>query len=363
MIHKLLRKLTFTIILAVVLIIVSLIVASQLTGTNQFEVIIDSVETALNRDQSSREPEQLTPLEVIYTPKELLTLQNSATFTIKTSSELVDPEGSKYEIFLSQMPDSEDKYFWYIVKINNIGIGEFNQKIQFTDKNNSTAEIQVKGQRQSFNLPFGLSEISDWESFSYTANGDSFRALVDKQNKLPLDYSPVELVEVNRDLLLYTNSSDPIFVTKEAGEALKAMANELQNETGKNLVITSGFRSYNDQYRIYAGWVRQLGQDEADKVSARPGFSEHQLGTAIDFVDQESGFNLTNDFENTVAGRWLMQNASKYGFVQSYPINKEAETGYQHEAWHWRFVGVDNAKEFVSSGLTLNQWLSKFKNI
>jgi len=361
MIGKLFRKIAFVILLAVVIAMISLLVAGKVTNTNQFDVLFEAVENIFNPKQAEVAKE-IKPIIVEYMDNSLLTLQNSTTFTLKVKTELKTPVSKKYEFFLSQKPKGEDQFFWYVVKVNNLGIGEFDQSITLEDVNGAAGDIKIKGQRQAFNLPFGLSEISDWENFTYTADGDSLIALVDKQNKLPLDYAPKNLVDVNKDLLLYTNSSDPILITAEAGDSLKLMAKDAQTQIAKNLVVTSGYRSYNDQYKTYAGWVRQLGQEEADKVSARPGFSEHQLGTAIDFVDQDTGFDLTNEFESGAAGRWLMENAYKYGFVQSYPVGKEGETGYQHEAWHWRYIGIQNAKDYKDSGLTLNQWLNQKRN-
>lgn len=351
-------RLLFLLVIVILIAVASLFIASKFTNTNQFEFLISGIQNII-ATEPEEEAKEIPPIEVEYVDSNLVTLQNSATFTLKVKTELKLSTNNKYEFYLSHKPSSNNEYYWYVVKVNNLGIGDFNQTIRLEDVNGANGEINISGTREAFSLPFGLSEISDWENFSYTANGDNLAALVDKQNKLPLDYAPKNLVDVNKDLLLYTNSSEPIYVTAEAGDALKLMAKDAQNQLGKNLVITSGYRSYNAQFRTYAGWVRQLGQEEADEVSARPGFSEHQLGTAIDFVDQDTGFDLTNEFENGQLGRWLMENAYKYGFVQSYPSGKENETGYQHEAWHWRYVGIDNAKNYRDSGLTLNQWLSE----
>ncbi len=361
MIGKIFRRLVFLIVAAILIALITLLVVSRITGTNQFDILQAGLENIIN-PQKQEAPKEVSPIEVEYTDSNLQTLQNSATFTLKVKSELKPSSVAKYEFYLSQKPKADDSFYWYVVKINNIGVGDFNQKVLLEDVNTAAGDISISGSRQAFNLPLGLSEISDWENFAYTANGDSLLALVDKQNKLPLDYAPINLVDVNKDLLLYTNSSEPILITTEAGDALKIMADEAQSQLNKNLVITSGYRSYNEQYRTYAGWVRQLGQEEADKVSARPGFSEHQLGTVVDFVDQDTGFDLTNDFESGALGRWLMENAYKYGYIQSYPSGKESETGYLHEAWHWRYIGVQNAKEYKESGLTLNQWLNQKRN-
>jgi D-alanyl-D-alanine carboxypeptidase len=155
---------------------------------------------------------------------------------------------------------------------------------------------------------------------------------------------------------LYTNSQG-IRLRSEAADNLALMLKDLQKTTGKIAVIASGYRSINDQFKQYVSWVTELGQEEADKVSARPGYSEHSLGTVVDFMSQDSGFTFTNEFDNTIAGKWLLENSYKYGFVQSYPKGKEAITGYNYEAWHYRYIGVENALDLKESNLTLKEWI------
>ena len=146
---------------------------------------------------------------------------------------------------------------------------------------------------------------------------------------------------------------------KDAADSLKVMNGEAVKATGRNLLIASGYRSFNNQYTTYSGWLKQLGQDEADKVSARPGYSEHQLGTSLDFLDNDNGFQFNKDFANTTTGKWLGENSWKYGFIMSYPPEKEGTTGYSAEPWHFRYIGVDNAKSVHDAGLTLIEWLNK----
>lgn len=287
---------------------------------------------------------------------EVTTYEASAYFTLITNKEVTLVENARGQIFLSEK--SADGKHYYVVKASNLGTGASTFNFEITD-NIDTFKIAKKLMRESFTLPFGLKEIAEWPETQYTANGANLLAKVDKNHRLPQDYVPELMVNIAEDLLLYTNSPDPYLIQEEAGQALKIMANALQSETGKNLVITSAYRDFNTQLIIYSGWVKSLGQEEADRVSARPGYSEHQLGTVVDFVDQETGLNLTNTFDNGVAGKWLKENAHKYGYVQSYPENKSEQTGYNYEAWHWRYIGIDNATELKASGLTLKEWLSK----
>ena len=120
---------------------------------------------------------------------------------------------------------------------------------------------------------------------------------------------------------------------------------------GIDLEIISGYRSYDKQKSVYNYWVSLYGKEEADRISATPGNSEHQTGLAIDIN------NLEEDFADTPAGKWLAKNAYKYGFILRYPKGKESITGYAYEPWHFRYVGTELAKQIYDSGLTLEEFL------
>lgn len=314
------------------------------------------IETILNREGDESEGQgdgDTRPLEIQITSKEILTLDSTTSLLVRSNKEIEIQESEKYNlIFISQDNDLLN----YVLEINNIGIGPATLKVFFQDKNLNIYEANINVVRENYPLPFGLNEIKDWENSVYTVDGDNYLAAVDKSHKLVEDYEPIDLVDLNKDKLLYTNSAG-IKLRSEAADYLQLMLKDLDEATGKILVIASGYRSIIDQYRQYASWVRDLGQSEADKISARPGYSEHSLGTVVDFMSQDSGFTFTNEFDNTVAGKWLKENAYKYGYVQSYPQGREVETGYNYESWHYRFIGVENASEFSNSGVTLNEWL------
>ncbi len=123
------------------------------------------------------------------------------------------------------------------------------------------------------------------------------------------------------------------------------------------LSITSAYRSYDDQVQTYNEMLAQ--NPKLISTVAQPGYSEHQLGTAIDFGAIKSGNNATAvGFANTVQSQWLAANAYKYGFAQSFPANGVTTTGYVYEPWHWRYIGRDAAAAWKSSGLILQTYLS-----
>ncbi|EIF38365.1 MULTISPECIES: LD-carboxypeptidase LdcB/DacB [unclassified Streptococcus] len=112
----------------------------------------------------------------------------------------------------------------------------------------------------------------------------------------------------------------------------------------------SGFRSYETQTQLYQNYVNKDGKAEADRYSARPGYSEHQTGLAFDLI-RTNGELVTEE----KAAQWLLDHAADYGFVVRYLKGKEKETGYMAEEWHLRYVGKE-AKEIAASGLSLEEY-------
>ena len=112
----------------------------------------------------------------------------------------------------------------------------------------------------------------------------------------------------------------------------------------------SGFRSYETQVKLYQDYVNQDGKAEADRYSARPGYSEHQTGLAFDLIGTD-GDLVTEE----KAAQWLLDHAADYGFVVRYLKGKEKETGYMAEEWHLRYVGKE-AKDIAASGLSLEEY-------
>ena len=112
----------------------------------------------------------------------------------------------------------------------------------------------------------------------------------------------------------------------------------------------SGFRSYETQVKLYQDYVNQDGKAEADRYSARPGYSEHQTGLAFDLIGTNG--NLVTEEK---AAQWLLDHAADYGFVVRYLKGKEKETGYMAEEWHLRYVGKE-AKDIAASGLSLEEY-------
>jgi len=166
------------------------------------------------------------------------------------------------------------------------------------------------------------------------------------------------------DGILIANKKYPLPEDFNPGENAEARAAFEQMATdakalGFDLVAFSGFRSYEYQTTLYNNYANRDGKEAADRYSARPGHSEHQTGLAFDIGEKSrEDLWLTAEFGETPAGKWLADNAYKYGFILRYPEGKEDVTGFMYEAWHFRYLGVEKATEVKQTGLTLEEYLS-----
>ncbi|MGG0642346.1 M15 family metallopeptidase [Sporosarcina gallistercoris] len=145
--------------------------------------------------------------------------------------------------------------------------------------------------------------------------------------------------------------------SKEARAAFEEMAAEAKLSSF-NLTAFSTYRSYDYQVTLYNRYADRDGVEAADRYSARPGYSEHQTGLAFDIgeVNHEKHW-ASSSFGSTEAGKWLLANAHRYGFILRYPNHKEQITGYMHEAWHYRYVGKPLAEEIFKKNITLEEYL------
>jgi zinc D-Ala-D-Ala carboxypeptidase len=176
--------------------------------------------------------------------------------------------------------------------------------------------------------------------------------LLDTIYMLPETYAPADLVLASQAGLSPDYKVRPIVI-----EPLRQLLNDAQ-AAGVRLELQSAYRSYSYQQTTFNFWVEKEGKEAALKSSARPGHSEHQLGTSVDFreVGGKAPWDL-EDFAQTPGGAWLAEYAWKYGFIMSYPKDTSDLTCYIYEPWHYRYVGLEVAKAVKESGLTLRQWL------
>jgi zinc D-Ala-D-Ala carboxypeptidase len=183
---------------------------------------------------------------------------------------------------------------------------------------------------------------------------DDLGVLVDRSHSLPPDYVPRDLVPL-RDYGVPTLGSEVL--RREAAEHLGRLV-EGAAADGEKLVVASAYRSYENQQRSHESLRSVLGAG-AGRLSATAGHSQHQLGTAVDFTDAAAGYKLGVPFARTSGYRWLEQHAWEYGFVLAYPRGVEGRTGYQWEPWHYRYVGVKDAKRIEDGGQSLQEFLER----
>jgi len=178
------------------------------------------------------------------------------------------------------------------------------------------------------NLPYGTEVVNRWWG-------------------VPLDYEPDDLVEVPTEFS--NNSRDGYRLRSEARDALVAMLTAAKGESGVGIVVASAYRSGPTQINIYG---RNTRRAPAQRFSAPPGHSEHQLGTTLDLTDPEGRHLFSRTYDRTDGGAWLENNGARFGFVRSYYPRNEAETGYISEPWHWRYVGRKKAGTAEKTGTT-----------
>ncbi len=179
---------------------------------------------------------------------------------------------------------------------------------------------------------------------------NSLWVVVNKQR--PLSYLKYVPKGLTTPPFKYPNTHNPyaVVLTKEAGIALVAMAKAMAVEGGGTLVASSGYRSYVTQQSVHSRQVARYGLKVGEALAARPGFSEHQTGLAVDVYAAGQDCRIYTCFANTKAGKWLANNAHRFGFVLRYQQNQAATTGYQFEPWHFRYVGPELAGAFKTSG-------------
>jgi D-alanyl-D-alanine carboxypeptidase len=181
--------------------------------------------------------------------------------------------------------------------------------------------------------------------------------VLDRSYALPAGYAPADLVAASSAGL--TGTSGTKLVRSIVVDDLAAMA-AAWREAGVSVIVESAYRSYGNQAATFDSWVSRLGYAAALVRSARPGHSEHQLGTAIDVTSPGWGGRFGDWAVESPEGAWMAGNAWRYGFVMSYPFGSQAQTCFSYEPWHYRWIGRDVAAEHRSSGLQLREFLERY---
>lgn len=176
---------------------------------------------------------------------------------------------------------------------------------------------------------------------SELSDASSLLALINPTTQLsPVDYTPTNLVSVGGTRLT---------LRPEAADAVEDLIADAR-AAGHSIKLLSAYRSYSRQAALFNQYQSKYGTAYAERISARPGTSEHQLGLAADLGYTSSQAELKEAFGQTPAGIWIAEHANDYGLIIRYPQGKEEITGYKYEPWHVRYIGKEHAKALAESG-------------
>lgn len=192
-----------------------------------------------------------------------------------------------------------------------------------------------------------------WYNESYKSNTkDNYLIIVNKFYYLDENYKRDDIQNVSLAYSYANNKASSIVI-----ENFEEMRQDVEDKLGIHLMINSSFRSYSEQEEIYNEF-KKVSLKYADSYAARPGFSEHQTGLAIDLTSLEHP--LIDDFKKSEEYQWLKENCHKYGFILRYPEGKEYITGYNTESWHFRYVGKEVATQIYNEGITFDEYYAYY---
>lgn len=177
--------------------------------------------------------------------------------------------------------------------------------------------------------------------------------LVNKYYLLDEKYVPNDLVKISSKY----SWGEENYCTKTVLDAFLQMHKKAQEED-IYLMINSSYRPYSDQLEVYEKYKKLRNEKYADSIAARPGASEHQTGLALDIFELKNSSSKT--FHETKAYTWLKDNSYLFGFILRYPENKENITGYDFEAWHYRYVGTNDAKKIHDLDITFDEYYANY---
>lgn len=233
-------------------------------------------------------------------------------------------------------------------KLNNINekIDYFNNDyidryVAYKEKNKNLDDEQII-KDVNMNL-----DLKKYEDIFKAKNLNTEKILVNKYYYLEKDYVPDNLEKISNQYAL-----NGMRLVDVACEAFEKLAKDAKKEN-LNIVAMSSYRSYDYQVDLYNKYAKSDGKEAADTYSGRAGHSEHQTGLAVDVYNKKE--NYTN-FEKTKEFDWMQEHAHEYGFILRFPKNKENETGYMYESWHYRYVGVDAAKYIKENDISFEEY-------
>jgi len=266
-------------------------------------------------------------------------------FCIFTSTKVFSKEKTQNELKTISIDDKLKDLGYLNNKASYFRQEYLDRYISYKKKNKTLSNYDI-----ILRVNIGLDQ--DWyTNIKKSPNIDTNQVLVNKFYYLDEQYIPKNLVKISTDF-----SSSDKYLVNVAQISFEYLAKKAKDE-GYTIRAVSAYRSYNYQTNLYNNYVKTDGVKNADQYSARPGFSEHQTGLAVDVDNKITNFN---DFENTKEFSWMQENAHKYGFILRYPKGKENITGYIYEPWHYRYVGIEIASFIHKNNITYEEYYFKY---
>ena len=255
------------------------------------------------------------------------------------------------EIIQNKISNIDVKEYFLKEKYNNVS--SYINALNFIPKNISRyVDYYNKNQNMTYdNIILNVNMNLDYDFYTNVNTLHNYldiTTLVNKYNKLPDNYEIDDLVTLDNE---YSKKGEK--VREVIYNDLKNMFDEAKKDN-INLNVISGFRTNEKQDTLFNNSIKKNGLDHALIYSAKPGYSEHQLGLAIDINSVEESFKNTNEY------KWLKNNSYKYGFIERYPEGKEKITGFGYEPWHYRYLGVDVATKIFTENITYEEYVAKF---
>ncbi|MCX6754396.1 MAG: M15 family metallopeptidase [Candidatus Nomurabacteria bacterium] len=242
-----------------------------------------------------------------------------------------------------------------VLENKNIEIYEVKNSIPDEDKDispkitidNNSLITKTKDNIKKIKSPFVCSKSNTiFEDMSYLNIGQ-IKMLPDAS------YIPEDLINLDSE----SSTTNEICLTQETKNSFESLIKKAK-EDGYMIKASSGYRSYETQKNLFNTMLNS-GQSDALVSVAKPGYSEHQLGTTVDLTGSSIDYkSAASNFSGTPEDNWLKKNAYLYGFIQSYPKGKEEITGYKYEPWHYRYIGIEKANELVKNNQTITEYFT-----
>ena len=276
-------------------------------------------------------------------------------------------KSDEINLFYEKLPDNinvitsneYDKNISNYLTLSYFNIDNLDRYIKYENNDNKfTSVYDTNTIKDNYNYEDTVTFVNAYLDKDYYTNDielsieeeKKIDVIVNKYYKLSKDYEPEDLTKINSKFASGNNQR----LRKAAAIKFEEMATDsLKN--GYKIYAGSTYRSYDYQLGLYNRYVAKDGFDEAETYSARAGYSEHQLGLAVDIINGKWEYLSENDEEY----EWLIDNSYKYGFILRYPRGKEYITGYVFEDWHFRYLGIDLATKIYNNNITYQDYLAK----